>query len=121
MIYLYLARRDRQNVRILSTFSGDSSFPHTRVENLKKLNLPKNVESSLSQIIKKDRMLWEPWIEGASKYQSLKKSLEKRGYRNVPNYASNVLFDLAKIVEKKLEKNIIDVESSRRTMLRKQI
>lgn len=84
-LYLYLARRDKSDVKVLMTFPG-VEYPATRIQNIEDLNLPNKVERELTRAIYENRMLWEPWIEGGADYDSLRKSLHGRGYRNVPSF-----------------------------------
>ena len=89
-IYLYLARRDKKGIRVLSVISGNDYFPPTRVNNIEDLNLPSKMESIISKEILENKMLWELWIEGAENYDSLRKSLKKRRYKNLPLSYSSV-------------------------------
>lgn len=82
-IYLYLGRRDKKGIKILNVFRGAETAP-MRVEDVKKLNLPNGIENEVINNIYHNRMLWEPWIESASDYNELKKSLRERGYTNIP-------------------------------------
>lgn len=84
-IYLYLARRDKKGLKILTTFpSNGKSFSPTRVLDLKSLGLDPTLENQLEETIKENKMMWEPWLELSKSYQSLKQSLLKRGYSNLP-------------------------------------
>ena len=82
--HLYLLKRDKKGLRILSTFNTNNAIYATRINNIKSLNLPKNMELKILSIIEKDRMLWEPWIESSPTYRDLKISLMKRGYSKLP-------------------------------------
>lgn len=95
-IYLYLARRDKKKVRILTTFQGHA-IPPTRIDNIKKLGLPKNISSKLEATIFEDRMLWEPWMEAAESFDVLKTSLKNRGYKppgkSKPQFPGNTFLE----------------------------
>jgi hypothetical protein len=52
------------------------------------LSLPKTLESQIQQSITKDEMYWEPWLETAESFNDLKKSLQSRGYSNLPIHDS---------------------------------
>ena len=82
-LYLYLGRRDKGGVRILSKFQGRSQMA-VRIEDLGPLHLPDGWEGQLEQMIFDSRMLWEPWIESADSFDNLRSSLKIRGYTNIP-------------------------------------
>lgn len=82
-LYLYLTRRDKFSVRILAKLKGNPQLP-VRVNDLSLLQLPKEWEIQLGQIIYDSRMLWEPWIESEDSYQNLRSKLKNRGYSNIP-------------------------------------
>lgn len=99
-LYLYLARRDKSDVKVLMTFPGPS-YPATRIQNIKDLKLPDEVERELGRTIHENRMLWEPWIEGIDGYDSLRKSLMGRGYRNVPAFHTPKHAEISNVVTSK--------------------
>jgi hypothetical protein len=82
-LYLYLTRRDKFSVRILAKFQGSPQLP-VRISDLSLLQLPKEWEEQLNQIIYESRMLWEPWIESEDSFQNLRTKLKNRGYANIP-------------------------------------
>lgn len=83
-LWLYLARRDSQGIRILTVFAGQQQ-PPTRLANLKTLQIPSEYQAELERTIRDDRMMWEPWIESADSYELLRAKLKKRGYANTPS------------------------------------
>jgi hypothetical protein len=83
-LYLYLARRDRTGIKLLSVLPTNNSVPPTRLKDIKSLNLPIELTSAIQQTIHTDRMLFEPWIQTASNYNEFKESLKKRKYKNIP-------------------------------------
>lgn len=83
-LYLYLGRRDRKGMMLLSTFPASSPVPPTRVTDLSKLQLPHHLTKEIQDTIHENRMEYEPWIESAKNFQDLKASLKKRGYKNLP-------------------------------------
>ena len=89
-LYLYLARRDKKGIRVLSVISGNEYFPPTRVGNLEELGLPRKMESIIAKEVLENKMLWELWIEGAENYISLRNALKKRRYKNLPTSYSSV-------------------------------
>ena len=79
-LYLYLARRDKRAIKILTTFRGHA-VPPTRVQDIRQLGLPREMANKLNQIIQDDRLLWEPWVESAESFDQLRTSLSNRGYK----------------------------------------
>jgi hypothetical protein len=82
-LYLYLARRDKSAIRILTIFRSKKQSPN-RLDSLAPLNLPNNLMLQLEKIIYTDRLLWEPWIETFENFDDFRKTLRKRGYLNIP-------------------------------------
>ena len=82
MIFLYLARRDKKGMKLVATFEGTS--PTMRLENLTPLNLPNVWKIELEQLIRKDRLHYELWIESAANVQDLQKKMQARGYKHLP-------------------------------------
>lgn len=82
-IYLYLARRDKTDIRLLAKFKGRELLP-TRLDDLEDLDLPITWVSQLNKIIFESRMLWELWVESSDSFELLRNGLKKRGYINVP-------------------------------------
>jgi hypothetical protein len=84
-LYFYLAKRDKQGVRILAKFLSKQQSP-TRLndDNLTKLNIPSNYLNEINQKVYESRMSWEPWVETAEKFEDLTNLLAKRGYKNIP-------------------------------------
>lgn len=82
-LYLYLARLDKTDVRILLKLRSPSILP-SRYDNLNALGVPEPYLSAIQQVIVDNRLLWEPWVETADSYNELKVSLKNRGYNNLP-------------------------------------
>lgn len=82
-IYLYLGRRDKNGIRLLSKFLGRKQLP-IRIDDVNSLQLPVIWQTQLNQIIFEQRMLWEPWLESADSYDELRAMLKVRGYTNIP-------------------------------------
>ena len=119
-IYLYLARRDKKGIKIITIFPSKSGYSHTRVSDIKSLTLPDDLESSITKDVHENRMLWEPWLEGAENYSDLKKSLIKRGYSNIPLCEAPAFVHKVRIVKSKEERND-PVGKPIKTMIRKKI
>jgi len=85
MLYLYLARRDKSDIRIIAKLTGQKQLAvRLNDDGLSSLKLPHDWFTKISQIIYDDRMLWEPWIQSADNFENFRESLKKRGYKNVP-------------------------------------
>jgi len=82
-VYLYLTRRDKAGVRIITALGGHEQSP-VRLKDLNVLQLPAGLHGQIARIIQEDRMMWEPWVESADTYEALKTSLKRRGYSNLP-------------------------------------
>lgn len=80
--YLYLARRDKKGAKLVARLQSSIDVV-SRVENIGLLNLPPNIENDVKKIAYDNRMQWELWIETIDSYESLRKSLAKRGYTQV--------------------------------------
>lgn len=111
--YLYLARRDKSNIKILTILQG-SEHPATRVPDIKQLNLATEIEQKIIIQIKENKMLWELWLESAKDYVDLKSKLARRGYSGLP-LTSNALFGL----DYHNARRFTPVEVPAKTMLRK--
>lgn len=83
--YLYLGRRDKSSIQILASFPGSTHEP-VRVNNIKDLNLPIDLETAIADDVHKNKMSCELWAEGAEDYTQLRKSMLARGYKNVPGF-----------------------------------
>ena len=88
-LYLYLARRDKKGLKVISIFPHPegTDFLPTRVQDIKNLNLPSTIEPNIAKAVNDNRMMWEPWIQSASSYADLRTSLKARGYRNLPTHS----------------------------------
>ena len=83
-IYIYLAKRDKRGIKILSCFKNTNSYFPTRIIDLKQLNLPDKMFNSIEKEIKDNRMMYEPWIQSSKSFNDFRQSLIKRGYSNIP-------------------------------------
>jgi len=81
--YVYLARRDKKGIKILTTFLSQSHIPE-RIRDITTIPLDAAVSQKIAQSIYDERLNWEPWIESASTYEEFKNRLKKRGYLGIP-------------------------------------
>ena len=87
--YLYLARRDKKGVKILTVLSNaKDNFTFSRIKDIKSLGLPNEISIKIEEAVYTDRMMWEPFIECTENYGNLKTNLQSRGYSNVPIHFS---------------------------------
>jgi hypothetical protein len=121
-IYIYLAMRSKNGIKVLAIVKGDN-HPAMRLKDVHKLGLPQEFAEDISRQIYEDRMLWEPWMESASDYTELKTSLRTRGYNGLPMLANPMFnMNLKSVVsdkEKQREPLIKSIEKPQQTMLRK--
>lgn len=82
-IWIYLGRRDKSGIKILSQFRGKKIMA-TRITNLFDLQLPTDYHEFIAKEIYDNRFLYEPWVESASNYAAFKQQLSNRGYYNLP-------------------------------------
>jgi hypothetical protein len=121
MLYLYLAKRNKSQIKILSVLRG-GECPPIRVTDVKKLSLPLSLTAKLEKQIHEDRMQWEPWIESAESYTALAKSLQKRGFKSLPLCGSPMFeVELEKIItsEQERQKVTAKLDKPPQTMLRR--
>ena len=121
MIYLYLARRDKKEVKILATFSG-TGIHRTLIQDVNDLNLPDVYAGDIKQVFEEHKMLWEVWIESADTFQNLTNVLAKRGYHKMPRPSPMLKIKPSTIV--KSAKEIIAIVprikvSPRKTMIQR--
>ena len=88
-IYLYLGKRDKKGIKILTVFPG-KELSRARVDDIKSLHLPPDIELALQKTIQEYHLSWEMWIEEALDFNDLKNKLQKRGYKNIPLHADQL-------------------------------
>lgn len=110
-IYIYLGRRDKQGIKILSCFKNSRSYFPTRINDLKLLNLPDKMHGFIDKEIKDNKMMYEPWIQSADSFNNFRQSLIKRGYRNIPLQQS-VAYVAKEPEEKKINKKFVSENTS---------
>ena len=114
-IYMYLARRDKKGIKVLTVFEG-KQITASRVSSIKNLGIPDDLLNSIEDIIFNNRMYWETWIECAENYQELRTNLKLRGYTNIPINNSPAVTDIA-------YHNLPNIETSsfklKKTMIKK--
>lgn len=83
-LYLYLARRDKKGIKVLSAFSFEGKAYPTRVQDINKLGLNPKIAGQVAKDAYENRMAYELFVESAESFDDLKNSLSKRGYSHLP-------------------------------------
>lgn len=82
-VWIYLGKRDKDGIKLVSQFKGKKILA-TRIKNLSEINMPADYYDMIQSIIYENRFLYEPWIESADDFASLRQTLKLRGYTNIP-------------------------------------
>lgn len=114
-LYLYLASRSKQGIKLITVLQGESIVT-SRVTDLSNLKLPQIWERRIYQIIYDNRMLYEPWIEAATDFNELRARLAGRGFSDIPMGACPLLHMAAYAKAPKADTSSCQI---RKTMLRK--
>jgi hypothetical protein len=123
-LYLYLARRDKTDIRVLTVFSSTTmpAGKNSRIRKISDLNLPESLRAKIEAEVYSNRMLWELWMESAEDYNVLQKQLTKRGFRNVPHHPSySFSTQIDKITPSKNKVVSISPPPVRKSMLRRSV
>ena len=91
-LYLYLAKRDKKGIKIVSVFRGNQTN-FQKVNDIEKLGLPKNMEDRINQVKHNERMNWELCIESAEDFKGLLRILGNRGYKNLPTSPNPIFYE----------------------------
>jgi len=91
-VYLYLAKRDKKGIKIVSVFQGDRTN-FKKINDTGQLGLPKNIEDRINQVKHNERMDWELCIESATNFKDLLHILRNRGYRNLPTSPHPIFYE----------------------------
>jgi hypothetical protein len=90
--YLYLAKRDKKGIKIVSVFQGNKTN-FQKINDTGELGLPKNMEDRINQVKHNERMNWELYVESAEDFKSLLHILGNRGYRNLPTSPKPIFYE----------------------------
>lgn len=90
-MYAYLARRDKKGVKIITSFPHNNTISPTRIDpkNLRSMNMDTGTHSKVFSEAHSNRMEYELYFETADSFESLRKSLAKRGYSKIPNHKTS--------------------------------
>jgi hypothetical protein len=85
-IYIYLAKRDKKGIKLLANFPHKTkTYPiKVKAERLESFQFSFQIKNLLYSEIEKNKLNYELYLESASSFNELKKSLSKRGYTNLP-------------------------------------
>lgn len=96
-VYIYLARRNKSDVRIIGTIQSSQHIQASRLTEWSNLGLSISDYSELKTILEGYILDWEPWIESAENYQDLKEKLHKRGINAPPSNTPIFNFKVSEI------------------------
>lgn len=91
-LYLYLAKRDKKGIKIVSVFQGNQTNFH-KINDTGDLGLPKNLDDRINRIKHDERMNWELCIESAKDFKGLLRILGNRGYKNLPTSPNPIFYE----------------------------
>lgn len=90
LLYVYLANRNKKGVKLLTTLKSETPV-HSKLIDLTSLNLTQTKQAELEELIQKDSMHFEAWVETAKSYAELKEKLKERGYADIPMGPTSLL------------------------------
>lgn len=83
-LYIYLARRDKKGIKVVSGFDFDGRVYATRVQDISRLGLSPQVSGQVAREAYENRMEYELFVESAESFDELRASLAGRGYSQLP-------------------------------------
>ena len=83
-LYLYLARRDKKGIKVVSGFGFKGKAYAARVEDISRLGLNPHMSATVAREAYENRMEYELFVESAESFDDLRISLQNRGYSNLP-------------------------------------
>lgn len=104
MIYLYLTKRDKKDVKLVTLLQGECPTA-MRVADLKALALPESWTLALEAIVASHRNHFDLWMESAPDVMELQKRLRARGHRHVPIMTSPMVWLSSVPTGAEIEKN----------------
>jgi hypothetical protein len=121
-LYIYIANRNKDGIKILTTLTCSQKFNYTKINDVSKIGLESELENSIINYYDKYKMHWDLMIESADSFKSLKDSLKNRGFYNLPLFSSSLFQEKFEPVVKTKQKTNIVIKSNdikSKTMLRK--
>ena len=83
-MYIYLARLDRKGMKVLASFPHGSTVYPTRVRDLNRLGLNRELFQKVASETQQNKMTHELYFESAPSLERLMDSLRERGYTHLP-------------------------------------
>lgn len=81
--FLYMPRRDRKSMILIMTLEGQN-IPRTFIKDFSILGFDKEKTETLEKFYQPYKMNYDIVIESANDFNSLKKRLLEKGFRNLP-------------------------------------
>jgi tRNA A37 threonylcarbamoyladenosine dehydratase len=103
-IYVYLARRDKKGIKVISSFSSKHLCYPTKIniKDLSKTLISSSIQEQIIRDFNKNNLLYEIYIESASSAEEFRKSLISRGYENIPVHQISISLGYNQIDDKLL-------------------
>lgn len=89
-VYLYLARRNNRDTKIVGTLKSSAYVHPTMIKDITILGLPADKLQTLQDVLDKHKFEWDLWLESADNYKLLKENLQVRGI--IASSSSNAPF-----------------------------
>lgn len=104
MLYIYLIKKNKTTMKIISKSNYDLVVAPNRLNNLNILNLNSIDKTVVEGVLKEHQMEWECWIETAENDIQLKEKLKSRGC-SVPS-SHQIIHKLTSTIPQNLMHNI---------------
>lgn len=85
-LFIYLLKRNKCGIKVLFSTPCNSVYYATTINDVDKLGLSKNASDLIKYEYLNNRMEYQLMAESAASYNELKKSLIKRGCRNISHH-----------------------------------
>ena len=121
-LYIYIANRNKDGIKILTTFNYSKNINPTKILDIDKIGLEPELENNIINYYHNYRMHWDLYVETSDSFKSLKQSLKNRGYYNLPLLPSNLFQEKFEPVVNSIKEPNIVIKSNKieaKTMLRK--
>jgi hypothetical protein len=102
-IYIYLANRSKNGIKLLANITLSQVVMPTRIKDVSSLGLNSELEFKINSILEKEKMNWELFLESAASYKDLKISLKNRGYFNLPMFTNYLVVEDNSLVVNKIQ------------------
>lgn len=96
-LYIYLARFDKKGMEVIVSIPNSEKVYPTRVKDIKTLCLPPSLEAMIAARARDNKMTHELYAESSESLDGLQRSLNKRGYSNLPAHQFSGIIHPAKV------------------------